>query len=299
MDNRVTIGIDIGGTTIAAAALRGSEVLAQGLVPTPAADLTAFLDAIHTLVRPWLEGFTVQHVGACTPGLLDPLSGRVLYAANIPVLRNVALGALLSEKLDVNTHVENDANAASYGEYRYGAAAGWSSVFYLTVSTGIGGGYVDRNGVLRGALGYAADVGHTTVVPEGIDCPCGAKGCLEAYASGTAIARAASAAYGEQVSTREVFERAASSEPQAEAIIEEAALFTALGLANAAKTVDPEGLVLGGGVTLASTHFVERVSAHLTGFLQNFRPVPLRVATLGSLAGVIGAAALAADAPAG
>jgi glucokinase len=293
MRTGVAIGIDIGGTSIAAAVLQGSEILRQGSVATPGTDLEAFLGAIESLARPWLEEFSVRQVGACTPGLLDPATGRVLYAANIPVLRDVDLSLLLGERLGVRTHVENDANAAAYGEFRFGAAADWSSVFYLTVSTGIGGGYVDGNGLLRGARGYAADVGHTTVVPHGVACPCGERGCLEAYASGTAIARAASASYGEDISTREAFARAAGGEEQALGVIEEAACHAAVGLANAAKTLDPEGLVLGGGVALGSEYFVERVRVNLEVFLRNFRPVPLRLATLGSLAGVIGAAALA------
>lgn len=298
MIQAATIGIDIGGTTIAAAALQGSRILKQGVRDTPAEDLNALLDAITALVAPWLEEFNVQRVGACAPGLLDPVTGRVLYAANIPVLRDCDLGVLLSGRLGVDAHVENDANAAAYGEFRYGAAAGWSSVFYLTVSTGIGGGYVDANGVLRGASGYAADVGHTTVVPDGSACPCGQRGCLEAYASGNAIARRTSELCGRQLSTREAFELAAAGDEHAAEVIEEAASFTALGLANAAKTVDPAGLVLGGGVALASEYFVERVRTHLSGFFSNFRPVPLRLATLGNHAGVIGAAALAENSPA-
>jgi glucokinase len=296
MKTGMAIGIDIGGTSIAAAVLQGSEILRQGSVATPGTDLEAFLGAVESLARPWLAEFDVQQVGACAPGLLDPATGRVLYAANIPVLRDVDLAGLLAGRLGVRTHLENDANAAAYGEFRHGAAADWSSVFYLTVSTGIGGGYVDGNGLLRGARGYAADVGHTTVVPGGRSCPCGASGCLEAYASGTAIARAASEAYGEVTDTREVFLRAARGEAPALEVIEQAAFHAALGIANAAKTVDPEGIVLGGGVALASGYFVERVSVNLEPFLRNFRPVPLRLATLGSLAGVIGAAALAVDA---
>lgn len=286
------LGVDVGGTKIAVAVTRGAEVVEHVATPTPTDDLPVLLDAIVALVAPRLatHGFTA--VGACAPGLLDPDTGVTRYASNVPALDGVNLGEALGERLRVPVRVHNDANAAAWAEHRYGAAVGWRSVFFLTVSTGVGGGYVGECGVHRGRYGYAADVGHMTLVPGGERCSCGELGCLEAYTSGQAVAARASRAYGRRLTTQEAFARARAGEAPAREVVDTAARYLGLGLATTAKILDPEGIVVGGGVATHEPWFVEEVRRHLGEALRNFRPVPLEVARLGPWAGVIGAAGL-------
>lgn len=288
----LTIGVDIGGTKIAAAVAQGAELLAHSEHPTPKDDLAALTDAISQMLAPWLKHYGKLPVGICSPGLLEPRSGTILYASNIPAISGVALRDHLSQALGVTVHLENDANAAALAEYHYGAGQDWQSMVYATVSTGIGGGFIDQGKLFYGSQGYATDIGHITVVPGGEICSCKAPGCLEAYASGTAIARRASERYGKQVTTQGVFERAAAGEVAALSVIQEAASLLALGLATTAKILDPDGVVMGGGVSQAAGFF-EQVEVQFQDYLKNFRPLPLRLATFQSTAGVIGAAASA------
>lgn len=270
-------------------------MLEQRELPTPKASLGEFINTIHGLIEPWTAAHPNAPIGACSPGLLDPRTGVTLYASNIPFLKDVNLSELLSGKIGRSVHVYNDANAAAYGEYAYGAARGLPSVMYFTVSTGIGGAFIDHNGVFAGAYGYAADVGHTTVQTGGRTCSCGQAGCLEAYASGTSVTERYFERTGERFAPSTIFYRADNGDEDAAHIRAETAHFAALGLANAVKTFDAAGAVLGGGVVVHNPSFAQLVERELAGFTKNFRAIDLRVAELGSAAGIIGTAALAAE----
>lgn len=285
----LAIGVDIGGTKIAAAVAQGATLLEHGERPTPKDDLTALTKAISQMLAPWLQHYGKLPIGICAPGLLEPKSGTILLASNIPAISGVALRDHLSSALGTPIQLENDANAAALAEYHYGAGQGWQSMVYATVSTGIGGGFIERGKLFYGSQGYATDIGHITVVPGGERCSCMARGCLEAYASGTAIARRASERYGKSVTTQQVFEHAAQKEPVAHEVIQDATHLLALGLATTAKILDPDGVVMGGGVSQAAGFFAQ-VETRLQDYLKNFRPVPLKLATFQSTAGVIGAA---------
>lgn len=291
---QASIGIDIGGTSIAVGLIERGAIVEQRERPTPTTQLDEFIDTIYTLTEPWLNELPTAKIGACSPGLLDPRTGITLYASNIPILRSVKLGDLLTDKLGREVHVYNDANAAAYGEYAYGAARGLPSMMYFTVSTGIGGAFIDHHGVFSGAYGYAADVGHTTVQPGGRRCSCGQAGCLEAYASGTSITERYAEHTGTRLAPSEIFRLADAGDAVATEVRTETAYYAALGLANAVKTFDAAGAVLGGGVVVHNPSFAELVVAELAQFTQNFREVDVRVAALGAAAGIIGTAALAA-----
>lgn len=290
------IGVDIGGTKIAIAVVRGSAVVEEASFETPQSGVRDIVEAIAASLRGMGEQAAGRAVGACAPGLLEVPSGRIRFATNVRGLSGSTLGELLTARLGTQVRIENDANAAAFAEYRFGAGADLRSMFYLTVSTGIGGGFVDAGGVMRGSHGFAADVGHMTVDPAGPVCSCGERGCLEAFTSGTAIARQGERAFGTPVSAHEVFARARDGEAAALRIVDEASDVLARGLANVCKMLDPDGIVLGGGVAMEGEFFLAVVRRHLEGYLSNYRPVPLRQAMLGRLAGAIGAAALARDA---
>jgi glucokinase len=194
------IGIDLGGTQIRAAVLRGAQVVARasrltGEHPTP----ERVLPRIYTTLQEALEraGVTLDEIagiGVSAPGPLDNRTGTLHAPPNLPAWNATPLRDILQERYARPVFVENDANAAALGEYLFGAGQGSQDMVYLTVSTGIGGGVIVDGRILEGANGTAAELGHITIDWHGERCSCGSIGCLEALASGTAIARKANEA---------------------------------------------------------------------------------------------------------
>lgn len=295
MNNRAFIGVDVGGTKTAVALCAGDRVLQHAQEATPVSDLSGLLDLITSLAAPWLD--QAAGIGVCTPGWHDPRSGRISLAGNIPALTGADLRSLLQERLSLPVTVGNDADAAALAEFRLGAGRGWDSLFFVTVSTGVGGGFVNRNGILTGHSGTAAEIGHLQVVPGGLSCACGASGCLEAHASGTAIARLASERCGRPLTARQVFGLWQEGDAVATGVISEAAAALGAALHSVIQLLDPHGLVLGGGVVAGNPQLVQLVHDELAARLAG-RPVPAVVtAGLAGDAGVLGAALLAGEAP--
>lgn len=194
------IGIDLGGTHIRAAVLQGAHILARaatltGENPTPERVLPRiFMTVQQALDEAGVGMDTISGIGVAAPGPLDNRTGTIYAPSNLPTWTNVPLRALLQEQYHKPVFAENDANAAALGEYLFGAGQGSRNMVYLTVSTGIGGGVIVEGKLLEGTNGSAAELGHITIDWRGERCNCGNIGCLEALASGTAIARKANEA---------------------------------------------------------------------------------------------------------
>lgn len=196
----LVIGIDLGGTQIRAAILRGTRMVARasrltGENPTP----ERVLPRIYTTLQEALEKAEasldeIAGIGVSAPGPLDNRTGTLYAPPNLPAWNGTPLRDILREKYKRPVFVENDANAAALGEYLFGAGRGSRDMVYLTVSTGIGGGVIVDGRILEGVNGTAAELGHITIDWHGERCSCGSVGCLEALASGTAIARKANEA---------------------------------------------------------------------------------------------------------
>lgn len=291
-----TLGLDLGGTKIAAAVVSEGVILARRRVATPQTGFEAVVAALVGAAEALLTDYPeVRGVGVGSPGPLNLKDGVVLFAPNIPGFKNVPLVARLQSELGLRVTLENDANAAGYAEHRYGAARDFSSSVYITISTGIGGGLFIGDTVVHGATGAAGEVGHMTLLPNGPLCGCGHYGCWEALASGRAVAREASFSYGEVLTTRDVFKRAREGEPKALAIVDQAALFTGLGLANLLKVFDPDGFVIGGGMSQVGAFYLDKICRAAERFAAGFPQIDIRAAELGTDAGVIGAAAIALE----
>lgn len=291
----VTLGLDLGGTKILAAVVDDGKVLESVRVDTPQ---TGFPDVVAALVACAREllsrGHRVAGVGVGSPGPLDKRRREVLFAPNIAGMRNAPLVAELEAALGAKVVLENDANAAGYAEHLYGAAKDLESSVYVTVSTGIGGGLFIGKEVIRGANSMAGEIGHMTMLVGGPMGGDGHTGSLEAIAAGRSMARDASYAYGVEMDARELFRRAREGERVALGIVDNAALFTGIGLANLVKIFDPEGFVIGGGLAQVGDFYLGRVRAAAERYLEGY-PLPVfRTASLGGEAGVIGAAAVAA-----
>lgn len=313
MTDALTCGIDIGGTKIAGAVVDSAgTVLAESRVVSPATDPQAVEAAVATLVGELSRDHEVQAVGIGAAGYIASDRETVLFAPNI-AWRNEPLGADVSRLIGLPVVVENDANAAAWGEFRYGAGRDVEEQLMVTVGTGVGGGVIANGQLLRGAFGVAAEIGHLCIVPDGRQCGCGNRGCLEQYGSGTALVRETrEAVAASSLLARDLVQRA-GSDPAAITgpMITEAALdgdrfaieqFERLGtwlghgIASLVAVLDPAVIVIGGGVSEAGALLLDPLRTsfekELTG--RGFRPVAeIRLAELGNRAGVIGAADLA------
>lgn len=290
-----TLGLDLGGTKIAAAVVEDGKILDYLRVETPWSGFDDVIGAMAAAARELLaRGHDIRRVGVGSPGPLDYKRGRVIFAPNIPGMDDAPIVDALSDVLDYEIVLENDANAAGYAEHLYGAARDFESSIYVTISTGIGGGLFIGDTVVRGANGVAGEIGHMVMLPGGPIGGDGHSGTLEAIAAGRSIARDASYVYGSEMNTQEAFRRARDGERKALAVIDNAARFTGIGLANLVKVFDPEGFVIGGGMSQVGDFYLDRIRAAASEHLEGYPTPQIRVAELGTDAGVIGAAAVAA-----
>jgi glucokinase len=308
------IGLDIGGTKVAAAAVGPDGTLGPvSHAATPAdatsADMLALLAGIVRAQRALQPAAAAIGVGAA--GVVDWKRGRIAWAANVGY-HDLPLRDILSSECALPVAVDNDANAAAWAEARIGAGRGHASLAVLTVGTGIGGGLVLDRALYRGASGVSGEVGHMIVSPAGPDCGCGLKGCLEAMASGSALRRMARdaavrdpdgaiarlAGGAANVTGEAVFAAAAAGDPVACSLFAEIGRWLGIGIALVVTLLDVELVVIGGGLTGAGDLLLGPVRASYAGhvFSHPGRGVPPIVpARLGREAGVIGAGLLALD----
>jgi glucokinase len=308
----LAIGVDIGGTKVAAGVV-DEEGAVQALVrrPTPG-DVAGTEDAIAGCVAELADRYDVMAVGIGAAGWIANDRATVLFSPHL-AWRDAPLRDGLVGRLGRPVTVENDANAAAWAEYRFGAARGEPVVACVTLGTGIGGGLVVSGVLYRGAFGVAGEWGHMAVVPDGRRCPCGNRGCWEMYASGTALARdGRELAEVSPVSARRLLQlahgvpaaltgadvtaAAREGDPAAVEIYTAMGRWLGRGIADLAAILDPSVVVVGGGVSEAGDLLLrparEAFAATLTG--RGFRPAaPIRLAALGPLAGLVGAADLA------
>ena len=305
------IGIDIGGTKIAGGVVDELGTIERfERVPTDAADATAIEDAIVAMIEQ-LAGGRRLPVGVAAPGFIDAGQSTVYYTPNIP-WRNEPLRERLESRLDLPVVVDNDANAAGWAEFRFGAGRLVSDMVMLTSGTGVGGAVIAGDRLLRGGFGVAGELGHMRVVPDGIPCGCGARGCIEQYGSGRALQRMANAvADGGGIGSALAAERERAGgvlegavigrlvqeeDPGALAAIGELGSWLGQACSSLAVVLDPQLFVIGGGVADAGERLLGPVrrayEEHLPA--RGFHPEPVfAVAELGNEAGVVGAADLA------
>ena len=307
----LTIGVDVGGTKLlGVVADAGGRIVAERRGPTVGdpddtlADMTRMVGDLRD------ETPGISAVGVGVAGLVD-LAGVLHYAPNLPGWEDVPVRAHLEADSGLPVAVDNDANVAALGEALFGAARGYSEALLITLGTGIGGGIVKGGQVYRGAHGFAAEVGHFTVDPAGPPCACGGKGHWETVASGNALGRlgreAAARGHAPGVLARaggaveairgyHVGDAAQAGEPDGVALLSAFARAVALGLGGLVNILDPEIVVIAGGLVELGDVLLAPVRAELVDFVEapGRRPLPPVVAAaLGERAGAVGAAALA------
>jgi len=300
------IGVDVGGTNLRVALVAGLQVLDEYRCHADFSAIcrenppdVAWRKIIDVTVSA-LRQMQQQHpdttsVGIGFPGFIDPLRGTVLQSPNLPGLRDVDLAGDLAQALQRPVVVENDANAAAYGEYKLHPQSA-SSLIYLGLGTGVGGGLIIDHKLMTGTHGFAMEVGHLIVEPGGRLCGCGNRGCMEQYASASGVSLSYEAATGKTLEADAIASLAKKGDAQAQAAFELAANVLAQVLAHILKVVDVQQVVIGGGMSrawpLMQQAFRQRLDQDLIPVLRG--RVDVRVSDSGDHAGVIGAACLSA-----
>jgi glucokinase len=291
------VGIDLGGTKILAGVFSQGSIQARVALPTPEEGGQAVIEAMAQATRAAMDvaGVEIKAIGLGTPGPLDFRQGLIKFTPNIANFTNFPIQSLLEQATGYRVFMENDANAAALAEHLLGAARGAQSTLFMTVSTGVGGGFVWGNKVLRGANGQGAEIGHITMQPGGPFCGCGLDGCLEALVTGPAMERMALASFNRQMGTRELFGLFQQDHPRASRIVLQAAGWVGVALASLVKCYDPEVIVLGGGIALnAGPAYLAEVTRTYQRYLEGWITPPVHLAKLGNEAGLLGAALTAA-----
>jgi len=300
------LGLDVGGTNLRLGVFSDLVLVEEMRFQAnysaickqypPAQAWQTILQVTAEAIQPLLDKYTdIVAIGIGFPGFIDPNTGVLAQSPNLPGLKEVNLGYDLSGLLGVNVRVENDANAAAYGEYcQLGQPAG--GLLYVGLGTGVGAGLVVNGKVWAGHHGYALEAGHIIVAPGGRLCGCGNQGCVEQYASATGISQAYADLTGHTYTTREIAQAAQGGDHHAIAVYADAGSKLAQMLASVLKVVDVENVLIGGGVvaawSLMSAAFHQRLEHDLIPVLRG--KIKVHITSSGDVAGMLGAALLAA-----
>src|SRR5215210_3848772 len=302
------IGVDVGGTKIGAGVVTPEgEILNDVRYPT----VTGRERLVSSIARVIVEARDEYEVGGvclAVPGTILTAENKVIDSPNLHAIEGILLKDELEERTGLTVTVENDANAAAWGEFRFGAGSEVEHLVFLTLGTGVGGGVISRGVLLRGAQGAGGELGHVTIQATGPRCGCGNRGCLEALASGTAIGRRgrevankrSNSALGRLAVERKVLgedvtELALEGDEAARLVLEETVRWLGIGLAGFVNIFNPDVIAVGGGASMAGDLILDaaRKEVQLRARSPARDLVKIKEATLGPESGILGGAALA------
>ena len=305
------IGIDLGGTNLKAGLVDEGGLLraVKTMKIREVSDPDALTDTLVALTRELAQegGVPMEEiasVGAGVPGVVDIRTGSIVYTCNLP-LRNIPLRKLFKRRLGLHLYVENDANCAALAEYHAGAGQGSKRFVTITLGTGIGAGIIHNGKIFHGGNGMAGEVGHTCIDYQGLPCPCGRRGCWEAYSSATALIRQARQAAAEhpesllagaeEITGKTVFDAADRGDETANAVVDRFCDYLGAGVTNIVNALAPEVILIGGGISRQGERLLAPVRRYVEkncfGGKDGAIPI-IAAARLGNDAGIIGAAAL-------
>ncbi len=311
--DQATIGIDIGGTSVRAAVIDGNGDIHASLRDATPHTEQETEDLLVTLISKLAGTHQVSAVGLAVAGFISRDRQRVMFAPHL-AWRDADVPARISSRVQLPVVMDHDVNSAAWAEHERGASAGAEIALLIALGTGIGAGLIIDGEIYRGAFGVAPELGHLTVVPDGRPCPCGKRGCWERYCSGTALADTARALMSAtdapilrqlsgddpaSVTGTMVAIAATEGDPAALAAMDELGHWLAMGLALVTDVLDPEVIVVGGGVASAAGMFLPLAVSQFAGAITGagHRPIPrVELARFGDRAGITGAALLAAQA---
>lgn len=308
-----TIGIDVGGTKVLGGVVSETgEILTTARRDTPREGGRALTQAIADVANELTHEFPVDSIGVSAAGFISSDRKTILATPNIAEWNGVNLDRELNEILGKTIVLENDANAAAWGEFKFGAGRGRSDLMLLTLGTGVGGGLILNGALFRGAFGIGAELGHIRIVPEGHLCGCGIRGCLEQYSSGSALLRHAREAISaspdiarnllargdgtlEGLKGQHITDAAREGDPVAMAAFNTMASYLGAGIASLCAVIDPSCIVIGGGVIDAGEIFLgptREAALRLIPFSAKHPYPEIVAAELGNHAGLVGVADL-------
>lgn len=309
------IGVDLGGTQVRAALSDATGQIYRRVATATKADegQDAVIGRIKSLIEqvwPKPDQGSVKAIGLAAPGPLDPTSGVIVFAPNLPGWEMTPLRNIIAGAYGLPTFLGNDANLAALAENRYGAGRDVADMVYITVSTGVGSGIITHGEMLLGSHGFAAEVGHMTVEARGVRCLCGNTGCLEAYASGPSLARHAVEALRQgaaslvtdmvagdlsRITAKELHDAARAGDPLARAEFERAGFYLGVGITSLLHLFNPRMIVLGGSVMKAGALLTDAIWEVIRARAphQYWEGLSIVSAALGDDVVLIGAVALA------
>jgi len=309
-DSPRILALDIGGTKIFWAVLndRGMMLKKKTEPHTQKSSQEALIKQIVQIAKNARSNMKVKefsYVAIATPGLVD-CNGKICYAVNLPWL-NTPLKEILEKRLETSVIVENDAKAAALGEFYYGVGTGAKNLLYMTIGTGIGGALVLEGKLYRGSYNIAGEFGHFSIDPNGYLCPCGNRGCLDLYASGTAIAQMAQKQLQsgrkslllkhqnkrETITAKLVINAAKNGDKLSQQIVSDAGRSLGVGIVNLIRAFDPDRIVLGGSIVKAGKLFLDPMKSVVNNrrFKHATKPA-IAVSKLGHKAGILGLVSL-------
>lgn len=308
------IGVDVGGTKIAAGLVTPEgELLNESRYPT-ASEPSELLDSLARAIGEAAANDDTDAVCVAVAGLLMAKESKVVFSPNLRAIEGLPLKSELESRTGLTVTVENDANAAAWGEFVFGAGSEVENLLFVTLGTGVGGGVILDGNLLRGSQGAGGELGHTTLHATGPRCGCGNRGCFEIMASGLAIERRARraaaenpdsmlgrAVASEDFSGEEVTELAQKGDAHSISVLRETGVWLGIGIAGFVNVFNPEAVAVGGGVAAAGDLILEpaRREVYLRARSPSRDLVEIKPATLGEKSGMLGAAALARNASGG
>lgn len=308
------LGIDLGGTNIVASVVDEnykiiSTAKRKTNCPRPADEIVDDMAAValEAIEMANLTKDDIDAAGVGAPGAINPVDGIITYANNLG-FRDVPMAAMLKERTGLDFYLENDANAAAYGEYIAGAGKGTKNFVMITLGTGVGGGVIIDGKIFAGSNYAGAELGHTVIAMDGEMCTCGRQGCWEAYASATALIRQTKQAmirYADsimwelcdndinKVSGITAFDAMRKGDAAGKAVVDRYVQYIAIGIANNINIFQPEMICIGGGVSKEGDNLIKPIVEYVNGDnYARFLPkkAEIKTAQLGNDAGIIGAA---------
>lgn len=314
----IIIGVDIGGGTIKGGAINDKGVVLDTFVipmdktVVPEVIFSALADAINEFIATHKYDEPITGVGLGIPGIIDRYNGIIASSPNMPTWLNFRITEFMEERIPLPIRIVNDASAAALGEARFGSGKDFNYLYMITLGTGFGGGIVFEGRLIDGNLGMGAQIGHTVIELNGRDCTCGRRGCLEAYASATALIKQTKimmekhpesllhevAKENGKIDAKVAFLAAKRGDFCGNQLVEEYVMYLSEGILNICNSMRPDVIVLSGGVANEKDYLIDKINAYVqkrTYGYKNAPAVTIKMAELGYDSGKIGAACLFFD----
>lgn len=291
------IGVDIGGTNIRACVIdEGNNIVDKFKIKNEVSEgPTKNIDNLYNEINKRWQSYNIKSLGVACPGPLDLKNGIIINPPNLIGWENFQIKDYMSEKFKLPVIVNNDANVAGYGEAMVGVAKECESVYYITLSTGVGGGFIYKNEIVNGFNNVAAEINNMIINEDTYSHSGLNKGGLEGQCSGTNISRLANSKLHQQISTKDVFDRAHLGDKICKDVIDNWVLNISKAISNIIVTVDPEVIVLGGSVILNNAKYLDNIVESVKKLVFKGVNIDIRLAELGDDAGLIGCGVLASN----